>query len=382
MRELGHRATILTNALADGNRDEGVYDTRKAAEQRSAAQRVADSIAYRVAPTWLSERMARRHLIVTARRAIAERGVQILEMEETMGLAGWVQQAIPIPVCIRLHGPWFLNGPALGLPQDDAYRRRVAHEGWALRNAQAITSTSLDVLEQTRAYYGLPLEGAVVIPPPTLPVKPGERWTLEGCDSKEILFIGRFDRHKGGDLIIDAFAKVIQTVPDARLVFAGPDRGFLADDGRKWNLASYIDDRLPGAQESGRIDVLGQVPFSKLNDLRRHAMVTVAASRYEVFCIAVPEAMAMGCPIVAARIGGIPEIIRDGVDGLLHNVGDAEDLAAKLITVLENPAHAATLGLEAAKRCEQIYYPEAVASQIIDVYRQVLDKRAAVRASN
>ena len=102
-------------------------------------------------------------------------------MEEAFGLAGWLQRAIPIPVCIRLHGPWFLNGAALGVPEDDAFRRRVALEGWAIRHASAVTAPSLDVLERTRTYYGLALEEALVIPNPTQPVDPARRGNWQGA---------------------------------------------------------------------------------------------------------------------------------------------------------------------------------------------------------
>jgi glycosyltransferase involved in cell wall biosynthesis len=382
MRSLGHRPTILAQALAAGDWGDSVYDSQSARSSRSMARRVLDGLGYRVAPRWVSERISRRELLATTRRAIAERGLQILEMEESFGLAGWLQRAIPIPVCIRLHGPWFLNGAALGMAEDNGFRRRVAREGWAIRQASAVTAPSLDVLEQTRAYYSLALEEAVVIPNPTYPVAPAERWRLARCDPKQVLFIGRFDRHKGGDLIVEAFAKVLRAVPDARLCFVGPDVGLASDDGRRWDVAGYIDDRLPGARESGRVNVMGKVPNSKLDELRREAIVTVACSRYEVFGIASAEAMAMGCPIVAARVGGIREIIRDGIDGLLHNTGDTDDLAAKILTVLTDPARAAELGRQAAARCEQHFYPAAVAAQTIAFYRRVVRTATTNRSGN
>jgi glycosyltransferase involved in cell wall biosynthesis len=372
MQALGHRTTILAQAVAPGDGGDAVFSTQSVRSSRSTARRVLDGMGFRVAPQWASERIARRELLATTRRAIAERGLRILEMEEAFGLAGWLQRAIPIPVCMRLHGPWFLNGAALGVPEDDAFRRRVALEGWAIRHASAVTAPSLDVLERTRTYYGLALEGAQVIPNPTQPVVPAARWRLSGCDPKRVLFIGRFDRHKGGDLIVEAFGKVLHAVPDARLYFVGPDPGLVSDDGRHWDVVGYIDDRLPGARMSGRVNVLGKVPNSKLDDLRREAMVTVACSRYEVFGIAVAESMAFGCPIVAARVGGIPEIIRDGIDGMLHNSGDTDDLATKIVAMLTDSVRAADFGRQAAARCEQNFYPIAAAAQTIDYYRRVV----------
>ena len=158
-----------------------------------------------------------------------------------------------------------------------------------------MTAPSLDVLERTRAYYGLPLEHAEVIPNPTRPVPAHERWRADGCEPGTILFVGRFDRHKGGDTIIEAFARVLRAAPGAQLRFAGPDRGLVNDRGRRWGIDAFVDDRLPGARESGRVRLLGHVPHSRLDDLRRRSAVTVACSRYEVFGLTATEAMAMGC---------------------------------------------------------------------------------------
>src|SRR5262249_20946668 len=131
------------------------------------------------------------------RRAVAERGIQILEMEETFGWARWLRPAVSIPICVRLHGPWFLSGAAAGVPDDDDFRERIREEGRAIRVADAVTAPSRAVLERVRDYYGLPLPEAEVIPNPTWPIPVPERWRLEGCEPNQVLFVGRFDRLKG-----------------------------------------------------------------------------------------------------------------------------------------------------------------------------------------
>ena len=139
-------------------------------------------------------------------------------MEESFGWGQWVSKVTAIPVCVRLHGPWFLNGSVLGVPDDNKFRERVYEEGRAIRTAAAVTAPSRDVLEQVRGFYGLALPEAEVIPNPIWPVPVAERWRLEGCDPNQVLFIGRFDRHKGGDLIIEAFGRVLHDVPEASFV--------------------------------------------------------------------------------------------------------------------------------------------------------------------
>jgi hypothetical protein len=63
--------------------------------------------------------------------------MQVFEMEETFGLARRVYPKSEIPVCVRLHGPWFLNGSAQGCPRDSVFHNRVYDEGQAIRSAFA-----------------------------------------------------------------------------------------------------------------------------------------------------------------------------------------------------------------------------------------------------
>ena len=101
-------------------------------------------------------------------------------------------------------------------------------------------------------------------------------------------------------------------------------------------------------------------------------MVNVVCSRYETICRVLMETMAMGCPFVAARAGGIPEAFQDGVDGLSHCSEDSDDLAAKIITLLSDSARAAQLGQHAAATCEERFHPGVIADRMVSFYRQAI----------
>jgi glycosyltransferase involved in cell wall biosynthesis len=260
----------------------------------------------------------------------------------------------------------------LGFPNDAHFRQRVEQEKQAILNAAAITAPSRDILEKTRAFYGLSLSNAEVIPNPIGPAT--DPWNLEYADPKQLLFIGRFDRLKGGDLIIGAFAQVLREVPDAKLWFIGPDRGCRDSGGRTWHIEEYIRHHLPKALEANQIKWLGPLPFSALAAFRRRALVTVVCSLYENFPYSLIEAMALGCPVVASRVGGIPEIIHEDSNGLLHRSGDSEDLASKLICLLKNPARASELGRRARTDSQRSYYPEVVTARLIDFYQTVIQQ--------
>jgi glycosyltransferase involved in cell wall biosynthesis len=371
LKRMGHQITIVAGDVVGEIRDAAVYDVQIALRGRRVLRRVLDGIAYRIASRWAVDRIYRRLFVTVIRRAIAERGIQIFEMEDSFGRALSVRRAISIPLCVRLHGPWFLNGRAEGVSENQVYRQRVAAEGRAIACADVVSASSQDVLDRTRKFYDLALPNAKVIYPPSCPIPPAQRWRLEDAGLKQVLFIGRFDRHKGGDLLIEAFAQVLRELPQAQLNFVGPDRGFTDSYGREWKLETFVRDRLPGAIESGRIALLGVQPFSALMALRRRALVTCICSRYENAPRALIEAMSLGCPIVAARVGGIPEILQDGRDGLLHRAEDPDDLAAKIIALLRDPAYGAELGRNSAVTSQDRFHPEIVAKQTIEMYRRL-----------
>ncbi len=373
LRQNGHRALILAQQVAAGAASADVRDLRAVSPTPTPARRLLDGLMYRIAPASTWSRQVCRPIIAEARRAVRERGIQLIEMEESFGWPRLVKPKVPIPVIVRLHGPWFMMGPLRDAPDDAAFRRRVRDEGEAIRMADGITAPSREILERTRDYYGLPLEGAEAIPPPTPILPASECWSLAGCEPRTILFVGRFDRHKGGDIMIDAFARVASSFPESRLRFVGPDSGFIDDDQRRWTIREYLRARLP-ADILPRVEWIDRQPNSALPALRRSALLTVVASRYETFGLTVAEAMAQGCPVVASGAGGIAEIVTDGVNGLLCRPGDPADLAAKLGQLLRDPARAETLGCRARRDAEARYDRVALAEQIAAFYRRLIYK--------
>ena len=370
----GHKTTILADAIAEGDHDPGVYNLQEVRTSiaRNPVNRIMYGLWRKLAVHPANRHLYRRALVTTFHRAIAEQGLDIFEMEETFGWARWLRQTSPIPICVRLHGPWFLNGRALGVPEDEGFRHRVEMEGRAIRDADVITAPSRDVLEQTRAFYGLALHDAEVIPYPAPRIT--RHWLLNDADPNRVLFVGRFDRHKGGDLIIDAFGRILHDVPEARLWFVGPDRGYIDANGRTWHIEEYLRDRLPGALESKRVEWLGAQPFASLAPLRRKAAVCVVCSRYENLPLAVLETMALGCPLVAARVGGIPEVIDGHANGLLHCAGSSDDLAAQIISLLNDPERAAQLGKQAAIDSQGRLSPETVAARTVNFYGKAIER--------
>lgn len=156
---------------------------------------------------------------------------------------------------------------------------------------------------------------------------------------RRLLFVGGWVDVKGARLLPVVFRKVRERLPDTQLTIAGS--GATAD--------AVLEEF--GADDRARVSVLaGSLEAKALRALYQWHDVFFMPSLSEGSPLSLLEAMAAGCPIVAAAVGGIPDIVRDGTDGLLFRAIDADQAAAKLVTLLSDAELASTFGRAARQR--------------------------------
>jgi len=295
-------------------------------------------------------------------------------MEETFGLSFAISRLKLLPVVVRLHGPWFLNG-RFNDPDDATAlnRHRQELEGRGIRAAQFVTAPSAEVLQSVKDHYKLSLPGSRVIPNPLDAAVEAETWDFNTCSKDSLLFVGRFDRRKGGDLVLRVFAELAACYPRLKLTFVGPDRGIIQPDGKIWLFEHFVKSNFPESYWS-RIEFCGSMSYSDVMSLRRKHFITLIPSRYEVFGYTVLEAMSLGCPIAATMVGGIPELIRDQQNGLLVPSQDVNAMSAACKKLLDDPHLAASLGRQAWLDCCYFYGPEKIARQTVAGYEEAIGK--------
>jgi len=88
------------------------------------------------------------------------------------------------------------------------------------------------------------------------------------------------------------------------------------------------------------------------------------------------EAMAAGVPVIAAEVGGVPDLVTDGVNGLFCQPHDAASMRDGVAKVLENPALAAALAAEAKQKAGERFHPRVIARRHLEIYREVLSGRS------
>ena len=367
----GHDATLLVKNATRKPLPEGMYDLSHYRRASTVAGRFLDRLTSRAS---VDRKLNEQTIIGATRKAAQEREVDLLEMEESFGWSLRIRPALKIPVVVRLHGPWFLNGQVKNISKSLNFLKRVRDEGEAIRKADGVSASSLDVLERTRAYYHIPLEHAEVIHPPAPSILEERQWSSSQCEAGSLLFVGRFDRHKGCDIVIQAFARIAERFPAARLRIVGPDQGLEDDKGRTWSFLEYINYHVDNLDVLKRIEWLGQLPNSEVMSLRQKSFLSIVCSRYDNFPTSVTEAMAMGCPVIASDTGGISEQITHGVTGLLCRPADPYDLAEKVCLLLDQPDLAARLGMKARQDIETRLSSSFIGLKMISFYENVIER--------
>ena len=190
----------------------------------------------------------------------------------------------------------------------------------------------------------------------------------------DTLFVGRFDRHKGGDIALDAFEHLARTHPSARLTFAGPDPGIRRQNGSNQHLDARIR-ALPDDSRS-RVTYVGRVDRTGVMQLRMQHPIALIASRYENLNYTLLEAMAAGQAIICTKVGGPAEILEDGQTALLVPPDDHLEMARALETLADDRALRQRLGASARALLEKDFSPVSVAARTVDfIETAVLGKK-------
>ena len=149
-----------------------------------------------------------------------------------------------------------------------------------------------------------------------------------------ILNVAKFEEKKGQDVLIKAFAAIANRYPDVALVLVGSTDKALTG----------LKEMCVGKGIEGRVHFFPDIPHEQVADHFWQATIFALPSRQEPFGLVLLEAGAFGLPVVASRVGGIPEILTDGVTARLVTPNNPEELAVCLRSLLDFPIEAQEMG--------------------------------------
>lgn len=240
-----------------------------------------------------------------------------------------------------------------------------------LRRASAILAVS-QAMKRELVNLGLPPEKVMVVMSATDTVSrmAGDREQARSelglpGGRPVALFMGRLAPVKGPQLLIEAAGRVIREFPEAYFVLLG--------DGQ---LREQLESSATGMRDNVRF--AGFVPHHRVGQWLAAADLLVLPSLSEGMPHVIMEAMSMGLPVVASAVGGVPELVRHGENGLLVPPGDPAMLAESLTQLISSPDLRQRLGLGAARTVQERELSwERFAREVRDVYRAALQGNGA-----
>ncbi len=251
----------------------------------------------------------------------------------------------------------------------------VALEDFSYRNAAGFLACGPAVVGEIEAHYQLDLPrdrlGLVAHGLPDLAEGTDDRSDLPPGGVVHILFVGRLEGRKGIDTLLDAVPRLVDAGIDFQLTVAG-------------------DDTLPGpggvtyrqAFEAAWPDLVGRVRFvGRIDDdeLRRQYAATdifVAPSRFESFGLMLIEAMMFAKPVVCSAIGGMGEIVEDGVTGITVPPDDSAALATALTRLALSPTLRDEMGSRGRKLYDERFSVASMVEGAESYYRTILTASA------
>jgi glycosyltransferase involved in cell wall biosynthesis len=263
---------------------------------------------------------------------------------------------VPASIVLEVHGDWRTLTRLYGSPLRRFVRPAAdTLASIALRKADAVRTVSTYTTELVREQGVEPadefpaymdFESFVQEPPKPLPQRP------------QALFVGVLERYKNVDGLAEAWRRAAPRVPDARLWLVGS--GALA--GVVERLVADFPEQVTWTPKLSQADVARALDDSTF---------LVLPSRSEGMGRVVIEAFCRGRPIVGSRVGGVPDLVHDGVNGLLVEPGDADALADALVRLLTSRDRAERLAAGAAASAgDWTISPTEFASRLLALVEQ------------
>jgi glycosyltransferase involved in cell wall biosynthesis len=314
----------------------------------------------------LQHRRFDRSLIQSVRDVILDKGIDLLQTHgyKPSILGFFLKRTLDIPWVAFLHG---------NTSEDFKVRCYFFLEKLAVRKADAVVTVS-EAMRHELLKQGFPpnkvhvLRNAIdpgFLQTVTSGLTPEELSRIRGSngDGPLIGIIGRMSPEKGHATFLKAFPQVLTKVPTARTVFLGTGqeearlRKMCAEKGME-NHVHFM-----GFQE----DVAAWYPALDL---------VVLPSLSEGLPNVAMEAMLFGKPVVATNVGGVPEVVEDGVTGIVVPPRDAKALADAVIEMLSSPGLMAEYGVRGRNKVLEEFSPQVRAQSMIVLYDAILSKNA------
>ncbi len=290
-----------------------------------------------------------------------------------VGLGGMLVQSIhDVPLVVTLHSmeplrPWKADQLGTG------YAVSSWAERLAVERADRVIAVSAQMRADITTHFQINPDRVVVIhngvdAEAFARTERREALARHGVLPPYALFVGRISEQKG----------IFQLLEAARTLPAGVQLVLCASSPDTPELKARLEAAVAGRPEIRWINAM--LPVPEVAQLYSHAAVFVCPSIYEPFGLINLEAMACGTPVVASRVGGIPEVVVDGETGWLVEPGDVAALGQALRRAVADPERAGRMGEAGRRRVEAHFSWDRIADRTLAVYREAIESHGRAPA--
>jgi glycogen(starch) synthase len=337
LRDRGHELLVVTPKSPPELPDEAQY--RGIPIRRLSFQNTAS-------PVGIDHLVEIRRKIAGLKRAFEPDLVHINGVGPTDFFHHTTDDVCKAPLLVTLHGEWHAQA-------DGIVARTLRKADWVAGCSAAVLDRGRrlapEIAERSSVIYN-GLEIPELAPEP-LPFNP-----------PRILCLGRLSPEKGMDVALACFVSILDRFPDARLTIAGdgPARRALQEEAAAGGIEHAVD-------------FIGWVAPDKVPSLINASTIVLMPSRQDSLPLVALEAALMARPIVATRVGGLPEVVAHEETGLLVESENSEALACAVVFLLSHPDLAGRMGERARDRTRRVFGWE----QHVDSYDGLYSKLAA-----
>jgi glycosyltransferase involved in cell wall biosynthesis len=182
-----------------------------------------------------------------------------------------------------------------------------------------------------------------------------EKFSYSESDSRIVTYVGKLEKWKGAETLIDVFKIIHKELKDVEFIVAGD--GSLAGRLRNTNLP---------------VKLIGHVPHDKMPEIYHKSAVSVLPSYMEGLPTTCMESLACGVPVVATDVGDTKEVVIDGETGFLVKPGDTKTMAHKVIELLEDEDSRKNMGKEGRRHVEENFSYDAIIQKLCDIYTSLI----------
>ncbi len=375
--KLGHKVSVITTTLDEDHIDKigeniSVYRLKFHPPQKITSKIIFNSFRF-----WQRNRKEVRHQAELAwafykgfKNINLENKIDIVETPDYHFNSLFISLFNSVPLAVKLHTPLIFNYYSNNLPIDKEVKWLDYFERLQIRQCDIISSPSKSLKIRAQKWLKNISKKVHVVPNP---IDHEEFIPIKNEKEKIIIYTGRLEVRKGVHILLEAFKKISDKIPEYKLLLFGHDTKTFTLDGEILYFKEYIERKklLKGIED--RVIFAGKVDRKELPQYFSKANFAVFPSiKFENFPYSCLEAMSCGVAVIGTNTGGMSEMIQNNESGFVVEPENIDELSEKIVTLAKDENLQKKFGKKSREIILERYSLIEQSKRIVDFFKNVI----------